>query len=51
MKENCLRKTNTPAVKASFYSLSTAAHYLAEDLFVGAGQCDQTERNELTNLT
>jgi len=46
-----LRKTYTPAVNISFYSVSTTAHYLAEDLFLGARQCDQTERNELTNLT
>jgi hypothetical protein len=51
MRENCLRKTYSPAVNTSFSSVSTAAHYLAEDLFVGAGQCDQTERNELSSLT
>jgi len=51
MRENCLRKTYSPAVNTSLYSLSTTSHYLAEDLFVGAGQCDQTEWNEHTNLT
>jgi hypothetical protein len=47
MRKNCLRKTYTPAVNTSSYTLPTTAHYLAEDLCVGDGKCDQTERSEL----
>ena len=50
MTANCLRNTYSPAVNISFYSLSTTAHYLAADLFVVTGQCDQTERKGLTNV-